>query len=437
MSIVCKFGGSSMADAKNILKVASIIKSDEKRSFVVVSAPGKRDGNDTKITDMLIKCSDDAKNGSCAKSFESVSARFIEIVKELGIKLDIETILKETQVEMDAQHGDYDFCVSRGEYLNARIMAEVLGFEFVDACDIIKFDINGDFIADYTNDVASKRLQGTNGVVVPGFYGSCPNKRIKTFSRGGSDISGSIIARAVKAEKYENWTDVDGVLSADPRIVKDPKPIRYMSYKELRELAYMGASVLHADAIFPVRVSNIPIHLKSTFLPDGEGTMIVPDSEYEGSGKLITGIAGKKNYTIIFIAKSMMNQERGFARKVLSILERYGINFEHMPSGIDTLSLVIPTNEIENCLDEVVGKIKVAVDPDNINILSNISLIAVVGHGMTNSVGTAGKLFTSIAEIGANIRIIDQGSSEMNIIVGVDNKDFEVTINAIYNKFFN
>lgn len=435
---VCKFGGTSLASTANILKMAEIVQSDPSRKYIVVSAPGKRDSNDIKITDMLIECSKQAKTGSCAKAFSGVIKRFEEIVKELKLTLDISVILANIQNKIDELKGDYDYTVSRGEYLNAVIIANLLGYEFVDAKDFIKFDINGEFSPEYTWDIATETLKNVKCAVIPGFYGSMPNKKIKTFSRGGSDISGSIVARAVMADVYENFTDVDGVLSADPRIVKDPKPIRNISYRELRELAYMGASVLHADAIFPVRTANIPIHLKSTFLPDGEGTLIMPDQMYEEKVKkteLVTGIAGKKDYLILLIQKSMMNAEKGFTRKILSVLERYGICFEHIPTGIDTMSIVISKNEFNDNLDEVVEKIKIAVDPDMIKVIDDIALIATVGHGMANQFGTAARLFTAISNAKVNVKVIDQGSSELNIIVAVKNNDFEKTIQAIYTEF--
>ncbi len=439
MSIkVCKFGGTSMADAAAIDNVASIVLSDPARKYVVVSAPGKRDKNDVKVTDLLYSCHKEAvETGTCAKTFAKVKERFIGICKDLGLTIDMESVLERTQQEIDQNTETPDFAASRGEYLSGVVMAARLGYAFIDAADIIRFDVSGNLSVDYTNDRASAKLGVVECAVVPGFYGKGANGKVKTFSRGGSDITGSIVARAVKADVYENWTDVSGCLVADPRIVDNPKGIKILSYKELRELSYMGASVLHADAIFPVRRARIPINIRNTFAPNDDGTMIVPSEMYNHDGNsIITGIAGKKNFTVIFIEKSMMNSEIGFARKVLSVMESHGIPMEHMPSGIDTLSVVVDGNLVKgDVLDAVCTEIQELVQPDFMRVMTNISLVATVGHGMARKAGISARLFSALAREQINIQLIDQGSSELNIIVGVADSDYEKCIRAIYREF--
>ena len=435
---VCKFGGSSLADGNNISRVTEIIGSEPARRFVVVSAPGKRYSDDTKVTDLLYACYQECvEKGSCADTFQKIRRRFHSIVSELGMEtFDIESILNETERAIE-ETKSADFTASRGEYLNARIVAAKLGWAFVDAKDIIFFDKNGRFDESRSYPLIEKTLSASGCAVVPGFYGTGADGKIKTFSRGGSDISGSIVARAMNADVYENWTDVSGFLACDPRIVDKPEKIETISFKELRELSYMGANVLHADSIFPVRKGDIPIRIKNTFRPQDSGTLILPSKKYVKSGNIVTGIAGKKDFTVIFLEKSMMNSEVGFARKVLSILEQDNINFEHMPSGIDTLSLVIESKYLANgMLDKLLEQIQAAVHPDYLRVLENIALVATVGHGMASNVGTSARLFTALSEAGINIRMIDQGSSEINIIVGIDNADYEKCIRAIYAEFF-
>ncbi|MDE6371937.1 MAG: aspartate kinase [Clostridia bacterium] len=437
MSItVAKFGGTSMADAKAITKVAEIIKQDAKRRYVVVSAPGKRFSQDHKVTDMLYACYHDLQiNGECKDTFDKIRDRFKGIVADLAIDLDIDSYLDKVEEEMN-KYDSAEFCASRGEYLSAVIMAKVLGYAFIDAKDIMVFDENGDFQADITNEKVKSALAGVERAVVPGFYGGDEAGIVHTFSRGGSDVSGAVIARAVGASLYENWTDVNGFMSADPRIVENPKPISTLSYKELRELAYMGANVLHPESIFPVRISKIPINIRNTFCPTADGTMIVADLDEKELGKrVITGIAGKKGYSIVYIEKSMMNSELGFVRKVLAVLEYYNISFEHMPSGIDTMSIVIADSELAGKEDVVIERIKKVVNPDHIEIKSGISLIATVGQGMSFKPGSAATLIGALAKEKINIRMIDQGSSEMNIIVGIATSDYERAINAIYQAF--
>lgn len=437
MSIkVVKFGGTSMADAKSIRQVAEIIKQDKERRYVVVSAPGKRFSQDHKVTDMLYACYHDMQiNGECKATFDKIRERFKGIVKDLGLGLDIDSYLDKVEEEM-LKYNSAEFCASRGEYLSAVITAEVLGYKFIDAKDVMIFDANGDFDSESTNEKVKSVLENIERAVVPGFYGGDSEGIVHTFSRGGSDVSGAVIARAVGASLYENWTDVNGFMSADPRIVDNPKPIETLSYKELRELAYMGANVLHPESIFPVRVSKIPINIRNTFCPTAEGTMIVAElDEKELSKRVITGIAGKKGYSIIYIEKSMMNSELGFVRKVLAVLEYYNISIEHLPTGIDTMSIVIPDNELAGKEDVVIERIKKVVDPDHIEIKSGISLIATVGHGMSYKPGSASTLVGALAKEKINIRMIDQGSSEMNIIVGIATSDYERAIKAIYAAF--
>lgn len=426
-----------MADAKAIRQVKSIIEADPARRYVVVSAPGKRFKDDIKITDMLYRCHKEiVEKGDCSKTFAIIKQRYIEIVKDLGLDLDIESVLERTEKEI-VENKTADFAASRGEYLSAIIMANFLGVEFVDATEIIRFDSHGKLNQDYTDDKVSTRLDKVERAVVPGFYGKNFQGELKTFSRGGSDITGSIIARGVKADLYENWTDVSGFLVCDPRIVENPNVIKQITYKEVRELSYMGASVLHAEAISPVMKRRIPINIKNTFRPEDKGTMIVPNDQYSNDDNtIITGIAGKKNFTVLLIEKSMMNAEVGFIRKVLSVVEHYGLCVEHLPSGIDTLSIILESDQLSNgVLNDLVGEIRENVNPDFVHVIENISLIATVGHGMARRPGTAATLFTALAQANINIKMIDQGSSELNIIIGVANTDYEKTIRAIYKAF--
>lgn len=433
---VVKFGGTSMADAKSINQVADIVKQDKKRRYVVVSAPGKRFSQDHKITDMLYACYHDLQiNGECKATFDKIRERFKGIVSDLELDIDIDVYLNHVESDM-LKYNSAEFCASRGEYLSAIITAAKLGYKFIDAKDIMVFNENGDFEPEITNEKVKQVLSKVERAVIPGFYGGDESGLVHTFSRGGSDVSGAVIARAVGATMYENWTDVNGFMTADPRIVSNPKPIEKLSYKELRELAYMGANVLHPESIFPVRVGNIPINIRNTFCPEAKGTMIVPElEEKDMNNRVITGIAGKKGYSIVYIEKSMMNSELGFVRKVLAVLEYYNISFEHLPTGIDTMSIVIADSELAGKEEVVIERIKKVVNPDHIEIKSNISLVATVGHGMSYKPGTASTLCGALAKENINIRMIDQGSSEMNIIVGISTSDYEKAINAIYNAF--
>lgn len=433
---VCKFGGTSMATKESISQVKTIVQSEKSRRFVIVSAPGKRFSGDEKVTDLLYACYDEKmRSGSCSGYFSKIRTRFLTLVSDLGLDFDITPYLDEVERKI-VESTTPDYAASRGEYLSALIMSRVLGLDFVDAADIIKFTAKGNFDSEYTNDLVSKSLSFYNGAVIPGFYGTLPDGTIKTFTRGGSDFTGAIVARAVQADIYENWTDVDGFMTTDPRIVNDPKLIEFLSYDELRELSYMGAGVLHPESTFPLQSTGIPINIKNTFNPTAPGTMIIKDTASVVSPRLVTGIAGRKGFTTIFIKKSMMNGEVGFCRKILSVLEYYDVNMEHMPTGIDTMSLIVQDSEIDGKLDDVLEKIRGKVNPDLMYVYRNISLIAVVGHGMSNQTGTAAKIFTALANANINVKMIDQGSSEINIIIGVNSDDMNRAISAIYHSFF-
>ena len=426
-----------MADGNVMKSVKKIIEADPSRRFVVVSAPGKRFSGDIKVTDLLYSCYDEIeKEGNCNKAFSQVRARFESIAKELNIGLNFTPVLDETEKRMNEEKSK-DFCASRGEYLSARVMAEVLGAKFIDSEDVVFFKEDGLLDDKKTYTTIAKCCEGVEKAVFPGFYGQDVNGKIKTFSRGGSDITGAIVARALSASEYENWTDVSGFLACDPRIVSNPQVIKSLSYKELRELSYMGANVLHSESIFPVRKVNIPIRIKNTFRPEDEGTAILPITQYTPSGNIVTGIAGKKNFTVILIEKSHMNSEVGFIRKVLSVLERNNISVEHIPSGIDTMSVVVEADLLSGYkLEKVLEEIKYDAEPDVIRVMENVALIATVGHGMSSSIGTSAKLFKAMSEANINAKLIDQGSSELNIIVGVKNEDCEKCISAIYHEFF-
>ena len=434
--VVTKFGGSSLSEASQFRKVKEILLGDSNRMYVVPSAPGRREPDDAKVTDMLYTCHKLASKGELAefeKVFAELSARYTGIIDELGLNLDFAPHLEQVHYAM-LNGQSVDYAASRGEYLNGIILAEYLGWEFIDAAEVIFFDANHRFDSERTQEVLSARLAGTRYAVIPGFYGSNPDGTIRTFSRGGSDVTGAIVARAAGAELYENWTDVSGFLMADPRIVKRPKRIHVITYRELRELSYMGAGVLHEDAIFPVRMAGIPINIRNTNEPDNPGTMIVRADESHVRGA-ITGIAGKKGFTAIAVEKNMMNSELGFGRRMLEALEECNVSFEHMPSGIDTMTVLVSDHNIEGRIDQVVEKIRRTCKPDHIEVISGLSLIATVGRGMVRYPGTAARIFGALADSGINIRMIDQGSSEINIITGVESADFEKAINAIYNAF--
>ena len=434
MKKVVKFGGSSLASAEQFQKVRDIILADEERKFVVPSAPGKRDPDDTKVTDMLYECYALAEEGKDFKAqLRAIKDRYQEIIDGLKLKLSLEDEFKVIEKNFKEKIGD-NYAASRGEYLNGLIMADYLGFEFVDAAEVIRFDDNGEFDAELTNKKLRERLGTMESAVVPGFYGAYEDGTVKTFSRGGSDITGSIVARAIKANVYENWTDVSGFLIADPRIIYKPKGIETITYKELRELSYMGATVLHEDAIFPVRREGIPINIRNTNAPEDNGTWIV-ESTCQKPKYVITGIAGKKGFCAVNIDKDMMNSEIGFGRKVLQAFEENGISFEHVPSGIDTMTVFVHQDEFMHKEQQVVSGIHRLAEPDRVEIEGDLALIAVVGRGMRSTRGTAGRIFSALAHSNVNVKMIDQGSSELNIIIGVANADFETAIKAIYDIF--
>lgn len=434
MRKVVKFGGSSLASAEQFKKVKSIIKEDDTRRYVIPSAPGKRHSKDTKVTDLLYKCYGTAiKNKNFTEQLSEIKERYEEIIEGLGITLSLDKEFEKIKQNF-AQKAGREYAASRGEYLNGLVMAAYLECPFVDAAEVISFDANGNLEAAKTNAQLAERLKYLEYAVIPGFYGSGPDGEVKTFSRGGSDITGSLVANAIMADMYENWTDVSGFLVADPRIVSNPKTIDAITYRELRELSYMGATVLHEEAIFPVRKAGIPINIRNTNKPEDKGTLIV-ESTCRHSKYTITGIAGKKGFASVTIEKDMMNTEIGFGRKVLQVFEDNGVSFEHMPSGIDTMTIFVHQSEFEEKEQKVLAAIHRAVSPDFIELESDLALVAVVGRGMKSTRGTAGRIFSALAHAHVNVKMIDQGSSELNVIVGVRNHDFETAIQAVYNMF--
>ncbi len=434
MKKVVKFGGSSLASAEQFEKVGKIIRAEDSRRFVVPSAPGKRTSSDTKVTDMLYATYALAEEGkSFSKELKAIKARYQEIIDGLKLKTDLSEEFRKIEENFKAKAGK-DYAASRGEYLNGIVMADYLGFPFIDSATVIFFDENGDFDSEKTNEILGAKLAEMECAVIPGFYGARADGSVQTFSRGGSDITGSIVARATKADVYENWTDVSGVLAADPRIVHKPEVIDIITYRELRELSYMGASVLHEDAIFPVRREGIPINIRNTNDPEASGTWIVA-STCQKSKFTITGIAGKKGFCSVNVEKDMMNSEIGFGRRILQAFEDNDISFEHMPSGIDTMTVLVHQDEFMHKEQNVVSAIHRLTHPDSIDIESDLALIAVVGRGMKSSRGTAGRIFSALAHANVNVKMIDQGSSELNIIIGVTNDDFETAIRAIYDIF--
>ncbi len=434
MKKVVKFGGSSLASAEQFKKVGNIIRAEASRRFVVPSAPGKRRKNDTKVTDMLYACYELAEGGKdFSHELRLIRERYQEIIDGLKLKLSLKEEFGKIETNFKAGAGK-DYAASRGEYLNGILMADYLNFKFVDAAEVVFFKEDGRFDAERTNEVLGERLKNMPNAVIPGFYGANPDGSIRTFSRGGSDITGSIVAKAVHADVYENWTDVSGFLIADPGIIPNPEKIEMITYKELRELSYMGASVLHDESIFPVRSEGIPINIRNTNEPDNSGTWIV-ESTCQKSKFVITGIAGKKGFCSVNIEKDRMNSEIGFGRKVLQAFEDNGISFEHAPSGIDTMTVFVHQDEFMNKEQNVVSALHRLADPDMVDIEGDLALVAVVGRGMKSVRGTAARIFAALAHKNINIRMIDQGSSELNIIIGVRNEDFEEAIRAIYNMF--
>ncbi|MCX5759661.1 MAG: aspartate kinase [Candidatus Hydrogenedentes bacterium] len=429
--ITCKFGGTSLADADCIRAVAAIIRANPDRRFIVPSAPGKRNPGDKKITDLLLAWHDLARKGLDASQPASIiRERYTELARELGVKFDIERHLDEI-AKLVGAYAEPDFMASRGEYLMGLLLSEYLGATFIDPAECVKFDDEG-LLDTATYELLGKRLQGPGLFVVPGFYGSRPDGVVKTFSRGGSDVSGSIVARAAMSSLYENWTDVSGFRMADPRVVSNAKRIELITYAELRERSYMGASVLHDEAIFPVREPGIPIHIRNTKAPGEPGTKIVAT---RASSFPVVGIAGRKGFTMIHIEKALMNKERGFGRRVLSVLEDHGVSFEHMPTGIDTISLIVRDDELANHGPAVIKGIERMCEPDRVTLAPGLALIATVGQDMNHHIGVASRLCTALSDAKINLRVINQGSSEMNIIIGVEEHDLNDAVRAIYNAF--
>ena len=435
--IVTKFGGSSLADAGQFAKVKAILAMDPARKYVVPSAPGRRFKDDDKVTDLLYRCHRQRSAGEDYQdTFDLIAARYMDIAEELGLHCDLGAALDEVN-ENIAAGASADYCASRGEYLNGLLLADYLGWRFLDAAQAVKFDAQGVLDSEETNRVLGQLLADGVPTVVPGFYGAMPDGSVHTFSRGGSDITGAIVARAAEADVYENWTDVSGFLMADPRIVTNPREISAITYQELRELSYMGASVLHEDAVFPVHAAGIPTNIRNTNNPEHPGTIISLDAPVSGSVPTITGVAGRKGFSVISVEKAMMNSEKGFGRKVLQVVEEAGLSFEHLPTGIDTMCVVVAGEALAPVREEVVGRILELTHADTLTVHDNMSIIATVGRGMVHNCGTAARLFSAMSQAGINVRMIDQGSSELSIIVGVDDQDFEKTIQAIYSAFVN
>ncbi|MBP5163096.1 MAG: aspartate kinase [Spirochaetales bacterium] len=434
---VLKFGGSSLADSSQFRKVAAIIRSHEGTNYVVASAPGKRSKDDKKVTDMLYSCYNLATSGNdFVAQLNAIKARFSSIASDLGVSFDVDAEFNVICSHLEGAP-EKDYMASRGEYLNSKLLAEYLGYDFIDPALCIFFQPDGRLNTEKTNDALAHELTGKKRAVVAGFYGTGADGKIRTFSRGGSDVTGAIVARAAKAAVYENWTDVSGMLSADPRIVDSPLPIKEISYKELRELSYMGASVMHEDAVFPVRSAGIPINIRNTNCPEDEGTWIVPHrSNVAESGSVVTGIAGMKGFSSVRVEKAMLNNEVGFAARLLNIIASAGVSFEHVPSGIDTMSVIVDSNDLRSCRSQILENIQEQLEPDSIIVDTGIALIAIVGIGMVYRKGVAAKVFSALANADVNIRMIDQGSSEINIIVGIDEADYEKAVNALYSAFF-
>lgn len=432
---VVKFGGSSLADAEHFKQVASIIKADSARRYVVASAPGKRVGSDEKVTDMLYNCYNMIRNHEdITEYYQKIINRYTSIIAGLGIDFDITGELEYIKNAMMARSGR-DFAASRGEYLNSLILAKYLDFDFVDAENVIFFKENSEFDEEKTNNAMKTELSKHKNAVIPGFYGTMPNGTIKTFTRGGSDITGAIVARAVSADLYENWTDVSGFMMADPKVIENALPISLITYRELRELSYNGATVLHEDSIFPVQKEGITINIRNTNHPEDKGTLIVPIASNYESKHIITGIAGKKGFSVINIEKNRMGSEFGFAARVFKCLDQYGIHTEHLASGIDSMSHIVSTAELNAKIEEFIPELHRITEADNITVDTGLALVAVVGRGMKETKGTAARIFGAISNAGVNVRMIDQGASELNIVITVYESDYEKTIEAIYREF--
>ena len=444
MKKVVKFGGSSLANAEQFQKVGEIIKSDKSRRYVVPSAPGKRFDGDTKVTDMLYGCYETAASGEdftnqlikALQELKAIRERYYEIVRGLNLNLSLEKEFKTIQEDFKNQSG-VEYAASRGEFLNGKIMAAYLGYTFVDAAEVIRFRKDGSFDMEATDKLLTKRLEKCECAVIPGFYGACADGTVRTFSRGGSDVTGSLVAKAIQADLYENWTDVSGILMADPRIVENPRPIPRITYAELREMAFMGASVLHEESILPVKEKGISLNIRNTNQPDNPGTMIREsfDETEQLDHRFITGIAGRKHFSVITITKTGMSSENGSLRRILEVLERYGVNVEYLPSGIDNVSLVVSAEKAAPCMYQLLGELQKEIKPDAIHVTENIAIVAAVGRKMAYQPGSSGKIFATLGENGINIRMITQGPEELNIIVGVDDADFAPAIRVLYDSF--
>jgi len=429
--IVAKFGGSSLADAGQFRKVRDIVLANAGRRCLVASAPGRRDSSDQKVTDLLYRCHDLAAAGQdFSDPFNQIRERFAEIIRDLGLTFDLDGALSQIAQKLKSAP-ERDYAASRGEYLNARLLAAYLGYDFLDAAEAVRFTPDGRFLAEETNARLSDALSRVERAVIPGFYGADAAGTIHTFSRGGSDVTGALAARAAGARLYENWTDVSGMLFTDPRIVPDPGTIRHITYRELRELSYMGASVLHEDAVFPVRAAGIPINIRNTNRPDDPGTMISHDLPAAEAQRVVTGVAGRKGFAAVQVELSLMNNEVGFGARLLNILAAHGVPFEHCPTGIDTISVVVDAESFNACRSAVLRQIELQLHPDHLSVEEGLAMIAVVGHGMGGAKGVAARVFSAVADAGVNIRMIDQGSSELNIIIGVDEADYEKAVRGI------
>ena len=433
---VVKFGGSSMADAGQYRKIRDILLADPDRKVVVVSAAGKRNKADHKITDLLYLCYAHSQYGvDCSGVFDMIASRYLEIRDELGLKLDLEPELADLKRRIDTKTISQDELASRGEYFSAKLMAAYLDFRFVDAADWVKFRFDGSVDQEATYEALRGLIQG-NGAVIPGFYGRLPDGHIRTFTRGGSDITGALAAAALDAEVYENWTDVSGILMADPRIVDHPQAIPEVTYDELRELSYSGAQVLHEGTIFPVREKNIPVNIRNTNAPEDPGTMIQESFDTDSDPhRFITGITGKKDFTIISLSKRGMSNQVGVLRRVLTVLERHNISVDYVPNGIDNVSVVMPTEDVASSLYNILGEIQEEVNPDTLDVHDQIAIVAAVGRKMAYRPGISGQIFAALGSEGVNIRMINQGPDELNIIFGVDNRDFARAIQVLYNSF--
>ena len=434
---VTKFGGSSMADAGQYRKVRDIILSDPSRKVVVVSAAGKRFKEDHKLTDLLYLCHAHTQYGvDCTPIFNMITSRYLEIRDELELNLDLESEFAILKARLDKKRVTQDELVSRGEYFSAKLMAAYLGYNFVDAADWVKFNMDGTVNTELSYDAFRDAAAG-QGVVTPGFYGSMPGGHIKTFSRGGSDITGAYAAAALDADVYENWTDVSGILMADPRIVDDPMTIPQVTYDELRELSYSGAQVLHEGTIFPVREKGIPVNIRNTNAPDHPGTIIQEEFE-KGElvdDRFITGISGKKDFSIVHLSKRGLSNEVGLLRRILTIYERHNVSVVYVPNGIDNVSVVVETDNVEPVLYTILAEIQQEIQPDTLTVIDELAVVTAVGRHMEGNPGISGKLFGALGKAGINIRFITQSPDELNIIFGVENKDFKRSIQVLYDKF--